>query len=85
SLKLGSTETAEFKSGHRLKLTLLGGSEKRLELKLEMSGRDGTKQLLSTKYGIDSGGVLMVRAGSEEFTHKSHKGKLFFAIQCVGA
>ncbi|MBL4687113.1 MAG: hypothetical protein JKY37_21130 [Nannocystaceae bacterium] len=84
NLKLAKMSTGSFKSGHKLSLTLLGGADKRLQLQLKLSGRDGKKQLLATKYGIDSGGVLMIRAGSDEFTHESHKGKLFFAIQCVG-
>ncbi len=85
ALKLGEASTAEFKLGHKLSLTLLGGDTGRLQLKLEMTGRDGKKSLLSTKYGIDSGGVLIVRAGKEEFTHKSHKGKVLYVQQCVSA
>lgn len=82
-LKLAETGKSEFRSGHKVSLTLLNGSKKRLEMKFELSGRDGKTSLLSTRYGIDSGGVLMIRAGSDEFTHGKHKGKLFFAIQCV--
>ena len=83
SMRLSEASSAKFKSGHKLSLTLLGNEDKRLKLELELLGRDGKKPLLSTRYSIDSGGVLMIRAGSDEFTHDGHKGKLFFATQCV--
>ena len=81
-LKLREETTANFASGHKVGLTLLGGSDNRLELKLSLTKRDGEGALLDTRYGIDSGGILMVRAGA--FTHNERTGKLFFAIQCTG-
>jgi len=83
SMRLSEAGSAAFKSGHKLSLSLLGNKDQRLELKLDLLGRDGKKQLMSTRYSINSGGVLMIRAGSDEFTHDGHKGKLFFATQCV--
>ena len=83
SLKLDKPGQAKLKSGHKVGLTLLGGQDKRLELKFELSGRDGKTQLMSTKYGIVSAGVLITRIGSDEVEHDGHKGKYFLAIQCV--
>ena len=83
SLKLNEEASTSFQSGNKLGLTLLGGANNRLELKFGLTKRDGETALLTTKYAIDNGGLLMVRVG--DFTHQDRAGKLFFAIQCTGA
>ena len=79
TLKLKTDESGEleFTTGNKIGLTLMGEDESRLKLHLTLTGRDGVDQLLDTKYSIESGGVLLVRAG------KIDNGKRFFAIQCA--
>lgn len=82
-LKLDTRSDTTFKTGNKLGLTLLGGDEKRVNLHAELSSRDGTKQLLATDYGIESGGFLMISAGN--YSDESRSGKAFFAISCASA
>lgn len=71
---------SSFSSGHKLGLTLLGGDEKRLKLHADLTGRDGTKSLVSLEYSIENDGLFMIGAGS--YSNGPRSGKLFFAIQC---
>ena len=70
--------SAALKSGHTVKLELLGGEEKTLKLRLELGARGGGKALVSTAYTIADGGVLLIGGPSYR------DGKLLFAVQCVG-
>ena len=81
TLKLAgdTVSDAKFSSGHKLGLKLLEGGDK-LKLHLELSGRDGKKNLVKTNYSIESGGLFMIGAGN--FEKGEIAGKLFFAIQC---
>ena len=47
-IKLDQKSEVEFRSGNRLGLSLLGGDDNRLKLRLDLSGRDGKKALLGT-------------------------------------
>lgn len=69
---------AGFSSGHRLELKLLSADAKRLKLHATLSDRGGKKPLVSTAYGIENGGVIMM-GGS-----KYEDGRLLFAIRCAG-
>jgi hypothetical protein len=80
-LQLDQTGSLKLKPGNRIKLTLLSASEKRLELKLDLTGTNGSSKLLSTTYSTASGAVLMVRAGKH--TSGDVTGKLFLALQCA--
>lgn len=82
-LKLDTQSETTFKTGNKLGLTLLGGDDQRINLQAKLSSRDGSKQLLDTKYGIESGGYLMISAGS--YSDDTRSGKAFFAISCTGA
>lgn len=82
-LKLDTQAETTFKTGNKLGLTLLGVDEQRINLQAKLSSRDGSKQLLDTKYGIESGGFLMISAGS--YSDETRSGKAFFAISCAGA
>jgi hypothetical protein len=82
-LALDTKAETSFKSGHRLGLTLRGGTEQRLKLHADLSSRDGSKALLSTGYEIDDAGVLMISAGS--YSDEKRSGKAFFAISCSAA
>jgi hypothetical protein len=81
TLKLeGDTPSkATFSSGHKLGLKLLESTPK-LKLHLELSSRDGSKNLVKTDYSIDNNGMFMIGAGKLE--QGEIAGKLFFAIQC---
>jgi hypothetical protein len=75
-----ATESA-FKSGHKLRLTLLGGDDGRLKFRADLTGRDGKTTLIGTDYSIEDNGLLMIQAG--RYTSGEITGKLFFAIQCA--
>jgi hypothetical protein len=83
TVKLALEKAAEsgFKSGHKLRLTLLGGEEARLKFRADLTGRDGKTALIGTDYSIDDNGLLMIQAG--RYTSGEVEGKLFFAIQCA--
>lgn len=80
-LKLSKATATEFKTGHKMKLSLLGGDEKKLKLRLELTHRDGKKNLVAMDYSIEDNGLFFVQ-GSE---HKSGEvtGRIFWAIQCA--
>jgi hypothetical protein len=72
--------SAKFASGHQVGLALLDNDEK-LKLHLELTGRDGTTNLVKTDYSIEDNGLFMIAAGA--FKQGEVAGKLFFAIQCA--
>jgi hypothetical protein len=80
-LKIDKVSSASFKSGHKLRLTLLGGDENKLKLHADLTGRDGKTSLFGADYSIDNNGQLLVAAG--QATVGEIAGKLFFAIQCA--
>ncbi len=75
-----ATETT-FKTGHKMKLSLLGGDEKTLKLHLNLTHRDGKKKLVAMDYSIEDNGLFFVQGGE----HKSGEvtGRIFWAIQCA--
>ncbi len=72
--------SATFKSGHKLKLNLLGGDDKKLKLKLDLSKRDGTGSLVNTEYSIDDNALFMFDVGKYEDAKGA--GHLMFVSQC---
>ena len=72
---------AKFKTGHKMKLSLLGGDEKKLKLHLDLTYRDGEKSLVAMDYSIEDNGLFFVQGGE----HKSGEvtGRIFWAIQCA--
>lgn len=80
-LKVSKATATEFKTGHKMKLSLLGGDEKKLKLRLELTHRDGKKNLVAMDYSIEDNGLFFVQ-GSE---HESGEvtGRIFWAIQCA--
>lgn len=80
-LKLDKKAEAAFKTGHKLRLTLLGGDDTKLKLHAELTKRDGKESLLGTDYSIEDNGLLMIGAGSYDDGEQS--GKLFFVEQCT--
>lgn len=76
-LELKKPASAALKSGHEIRLELLGSADKRLKLHAMLSDRRGSKPLVSTDYVIESNGVLIVGGPAYQ------NGKLFFAIQCA--
>lgn len=80
SLAGKAASQAQFRSGHKLALSLKGGDEKRLRLHLELTGRSGRGKLIGTDYSIEDHGLFMIQAGAYQKGDVS--GKLFFAIQC---
>lgn len=83
ALKLALDKASEsgFKSGHKLRLTLLGGDDGKLKFRADLTGRDGKTALIGTDYSIEDNGLLMIQAG--RYTSGEIAGKLFFAIQCA--
>jgi len=77
----GEESKASLSPGHRVGILLLGGDAKRLKLRLNLSERDGTGQLVGTDYSIEDHGVLLIQAGP--FKSGEIQGKLFFAFQCA--
>jgi hypothetical protein len=71
---------SEFKSGHKLGLTLLGGDAGKLKLHSKLVARDGKTALLDTAFSIEDNGLIMFSPG--KFTSGEVAGKLFFAVQC---
>ncbi|MGH1347333.1 MAG: hypothetical protein ACRBN8_37575 [Nannocystales bacterium] len=80
-LKVSKATAAEFKTGHKMKLSLLGGDEKKLKLHLDLTHRDGKKNLVAMDYSIEDNGLFFVQGGE----HKSGEvtGRIFWAIQCA--
>jgi hypothetical protein len=78
---LEKASESAFKSGHKLRLSLLGGDEGRLKFRADLTGRDGKTTLIGTDYSIEDNGLLMIQAG--RYTSGEIAGKLFFAIQCA--
>ncbi len=80
-LKVSQATEAEFKTGHKMKLSLLGGDEKKLRLHLDLTHRDGKKNLVAMDYSIEDNGLFFVQGGE----HKSGEvtGRIFWAIQCA--
>jgi len=79
-LKLETPSEATFKTGHKLKLTLRGGDDKKLKLHADLSSRDGTKSLVGTEYSIEDDALLMFRVG--KYTEGERTGTLVFVGQC---
>lgn len=71
---------ATFKSGHKIKLNLVGGDEKKLKLRLELSTRDGSAALVDTTYSIDDDALFMFDVG--KFEDAKGAGNLMFISQC---
>jgi hypothetical protein len=84
TLKLGKADAApsvaSFKSGHKIKLNLVGGDEKKLKLRLELSTRDGSAALVDTTYSIEDDALFMFDVGKYEDDKGS--GNLMFISQC---
>jgi len=78
----GKASEVTFRSGNKLGLSLLGNDDKRLKLQVNLTGRDGSKNLLKTNYSIEDTGLLIV--GGVSYEYEKIPGKLFFAIQCAG-
>jgi hypothetical protein len=78
---LGKATETSFKTGHKMKLSLLGGDEKKLKLHLDLTHRDGKKNLVAMDYSIQDNGLFFVQGGE----HKSGEvtGRIFWAIQCA--
>jgi hypothetical protein len=69
TLKLAKDDagaSATIKSGHKLKLSLVGGDEKKLKLRLELSTRDASAALVNTEYSIDDDALFMLDVGKYE-------------------
>lgn len=75
-----ATETA-FKTGHKMQLSLLGGDEKKLKLHLDLTHRDGEKNLVSMDYSIEDNGLFFVQGGEQKSGEVT--GSMFWAIQCA--
>lgn len=77
----GKATQTDFKTGHKMKLSLLGGDEKKLRLHLDLTHRDGKKNLVAMDYSIEDNGLFFVQGGE----HKSGEvtGRIFWAIQCA--
>jgi len=80
-LQLAKATKAEFKTGHKMELSLLGGDENKLKLHLDLTHRDGKKNLVAMDYSIEDNGLFFVQGGE----HKSGEvtGRIFWAIQCA--
>jgi hypothetical protein len=75
-LKLGETEGASMKTGHNLKLRLLGAEASKLQFHAVLAS--GEKVLVDTDYKIESNGILLIGGV------RHPDGKVFFAIRCRG-
>lgn len=64
---LGKATQTEFKTGHKMKLSLLGGDEKKLKLHLDLTHRDGKKNLVAMDYSIEDNGLFFVQGGEHAF------------------
>ncbi len=80
-LKANKATATAFKTGHKMKLSLLGGDEKKLKLHLDLTHRDGIENLVTMQYSIEDNGLFFVEGGE----HKSGEvtGRIFWAIQCA--
>ena len=78
---LGKATETEFKTGHKMALSLLGGDDKKLKLHLDLTHRDGKANLVAMDYSIEDNGLFFVQGGE----HKSGEvtGRIFWAIQCA--
>jgi hypothetical protein len=72
--------SATFKSGHKLKLNLVGGDAKKLKLRLDLSTRDGSASLVNTEYSIEDDALFMFDVGKYEDAKGT--GHLMFISQC---
>lgn len=75
-LNIGEPGSATMKSGHQLKLSLLGAEASKLRLHATLAS--GEKVLVDTDYKIESSGILLIGGV------RHPDGKIFFAIQCRG-
>ena len=80
-IMLGKATETEFKTGHKMALSLIGGDEKKLKLHLDLTHRDGKANLVAMDYSIEDNGLFFVQGGE----HKSGEvtGRIFWAIQCA--
>ncbi len=81
-IALGKSPETAFKTGHKMKLSLLGGDETKLKLHLELTHQDRKESLFSMDYSIQDNGLFFVQSDGE---HKSGEvsGRIFWAIQCA--
>lgn len=75
-LSLGAPGLASMRTGHQLKLQLLGVDASKLQLHATLAS--GEKVLVDTDYKIESNGILLIGGV------RHPDGKIFFAIQCRG-
>lgn len=75
-LSLGEPGVAAMRTGHQLKLQLLGADATKLQLHATLAA--GDKVLVNTDYKIESNGILLIGGV------RHPDGKIFFAIQCRG-
>lgn len=75
-LSVGKKLERGLKSGHRVGLVLLGGDAKRPKFNVTIQKPGGNKALVSTDYGIQNNGIMIVGGLKHE------DGRLLFAIQC---
>lgn len=78
---VGKATKTDFKTGHKMKLSLLGGDEKKLKLHLELTGRDGKKNLVAMDYSIEDNGLFFVQGSEHESGDVT--GRILWAIQCA--
>lgn len=78
---LGKATETEFKTGHKMQLSLLGGDEKKLKLHLALTHADGKKNLVAMDYSIEDNGLFFVQGGEKEWNEVT--GRVFWAIQCA--
>jgi hypothetical protein len=79
-LKIEAASEASFKTGHKLKLSLLGGDAKKLKLRAELSTRDASASLVNTEFSIEDDGLFMFNVG--KFEDDKGSGSLMFVSQC---
>lgn len=80
-IKLGEESGVKFKTGHKMKLKLLGGDEKQLKYHLFLTQADGKKKLVGMDYSIEDNGLFFVQGG--EHTFEGKVGKVLWATHCV--
>ncbi len=77
---LGKAAQTDFKTGHKMTLSLLGGDEKKLRLHLDLTHRDGKKNLVAMDYSIEDNGLFFVQGGEQKLGDVT--GTMLWAIQC---
>ncbi len=80
-LELGKEASTKFKTGHSMRLKLLGGESKALKYHLHLTHADGKKKLVSMDYSIENNGLMFVQGG--EHTSGEISGKILWATHCT--